>query len=61
MVTMKIKRRMKDSSGQNDVNVDGVESNLNVHFFGGQCNGLSNCAYFGPQIPVPMRKKNMFG
>ena len=33
MVTMKIKSRIKDSSGQNYV---GVELNLNVHFLGGR-------------------------
>ena len=33
---MKVKSRIKDSSGQNYV---GVKLNLNVNFFGGQRNG----------------------
>ena len=59
MVTMKIKRRIKDSSGRNDVNDDGVESNLNLFIFWPPMQWLVKMCLFWA-IPFPMQKI-MFG
>ena len=54
MVTMKIKSRIKDSSGQNYV---GVELNLNVNFLEANAMACQNMFILGHKSPLRCKNK----
>ena len=53
MVTMKVKSRIKDSSGQNYV---GVELNLNVHFLAANALASKNVLILRHKYPFSCKK-----